>query len=106
MPKNINDIIQSLPPERQDKINRRFQELMAEYMTLQDVRKARQLTQEDLAKTLGIGQDSVSRLEQRSDLHLSTLKKYINAMGGNLKIVAEFPDRPPVILEGLGEYEE
>ena len=75
-------------------------------MTLTDIRKVRQLTQERMAQILGIGQDSVSRLEKRTDLHLSTLNNYINAMGGSLKLVAEFPDRSPVILEGLALFDE
>lgn len=51
-----------------------------------------------MAKQLGIAQDSVSRLEKRSDLLLSTLRKTVEAMGGELSLVAEFPDRPPVVL--------
>lgn len=54
-----------------------------------------------MAKTLGVTQDSVSRLEKRSDLLLSTLRKTVEAMGGNLSLVAEFPDRAPVVLSGF-----
>ncbi len=68
---------------------------------LQELRRARELTQVRMAKTLGISQDSVSRLEKRSDLLLSTLRKTVQAMGGNLSLVAEFPDRAPVILSGI-----
>ena len=56
-----------------------------------------------MAKTLGITQDSVSRLEKRSDLLLSTLRKTVQAMGGKLSLVAEFPDRAPVVLSGIAE---
>jgi hypothetical protein len=56
-----------------------------------------------MAKELGVTQDSVSRLEKRSDLLLSTLRKTVQAMGGNLSLVAEFPDRPPVVLAGIAE---
>ena len=59
------------------------------------------LTQVRMAKALGITQDSVSRLEKRSDLLLSTLRKTIEAMGGNLSLIAEFPDRAPVVLSGI-----
>ena len=75
-------------------------------MTLQDMRKARKLTQESMAELLGIRQDSVSRLEKRADLLLSTLRSYVKAMGGDLKLVAEFPDRPSVIISALGELED
>jgi transcriptional regulator with XRE-family HTH domain len=64
---------------------------------------ARKLTQARTAKALGITQDSVSRLEKRSDLLLSTLRKTVGAMGGNLSLVAQFPDRPPVVLSGFAE---
>lgn len=74
-------------------------------MTLRELRKARKLTQVRLARKLGVTQDSVSRLEKRSDLLLSTLRKTIEAMGGNLSLIAEFPDRPPVVLSGIAEDE-
>ena len=80
-------------------------ELIAEEMTLQELRKARQLTQVNVARKLGISQDGVSRLEQRSDLLLSTLRKTVEAMGGNLSLVAKFPDRPPVELAGLADHD-
>ncbi len=67
--------------------------------------QARKLTQVRLAKTLGITQDGVSRLEKRSDLLLSTLRKSVEAMGGNLSLVAEFPDREPVVLSGIAATE-
>lgn len=106
MPKDLDEIMRDFSPERRERIEKRASELIDEHMTLQDIRKARQLTQERMAKILGIGQDSVSRLEKRTDLHLSTLNNYINAMGGSLKLVAEFPDRSPVILDGLAELNE
>jgi hypothetical protein len=56
-----------------------------------------------MARTLGVTQDSISRLEKRSDLLLSTLRKTVEAMGGSLSLVAEFPDRAPVILSGIAE---
>lgn len=58
-----------------------------------------------MAETLGISQDGVSRLEKRSDLLLSTLRTYIEAMGGQLSLIAEFPDREPVTLSGLATME-
>jgi hypothetical protein len=58
-----------------------------------------------MAKALGIGQDGVSKLEKRSDILLSTLRKAVTAMGGSLSLVAEFPDRNPVVLSGISEIE-
>jgi transcriptional regulator with XRE-family HTH domain len=74
----------------------------AEKKSLAELRRAHQLTQKRMAQALGIGQDSVSRLEQRSDLHISTLRGYVEAMGGRLSLVAEFPNRPPIVLTGIG----
>ena len=70
-------------------------------MTLQELRRARKVTQVRIAKELGIRQEGVSRLEKRSDLLLSTLKKAVRAMGGELQLVAAFPDRAPVVLSGI-----
>ncbi len=94
-----------LPAKRRAKVEARAQELIAEEMTLRDLRRALDLTQERMAEMLDIGQDSVSRLEKRSDLLLSTLRSYVAAMGGSLELVARFPDRPPVIVSGLTSLE-
>ncbi|MDR3676214.1 MAG: helix-turn-helix transcriptional regulator [Acidobacteriota bacterium] len=100
---NVDDKIRGLRAPQRRKVEARAAELMAEEMTLRELRKARKLTQVRLAKTLKINQDSVSRLEKRSDLLLSTLRKAVEAMGGTLSLVAEFPDRRPVMLSTLGE---
>ena len=100
---NINDKIRKLSPAQRKKVEARAAEMIAEQMSLRELRRARRLTQVRVAKTLGITQDSVSRLEKRSDLLLSTLRKTIKAMGGDLSLVAEFPDRPPVVLSGIAE---
>jgi len=103
MPVDVNDKISKLSWALRKKVEARAGELFAEEMTLRELRKARKLTQVRMAKTLGITQDSVSRLEKRSDLLLSTLRKTVKAMGGSLSLVAEFPDRPPVVLSGISE---
>ena len=100
---NVNDNIARLSPALCSIVLSRAAELRAEEMTLRDLRKARNLTQVRMAEVLGINQDAVSRLEKRSDLLLSTLRKTIEAMGGNLTLVAEFPDRKPVVLSHLAE---
>jgi transcriptional regulator with XRE-family HTH domain len=100
---NVNDRIKRLTPAQRRKVEARGAELIAEEMTLAELRRARKLTQVRMAQALGITQDSVSRLEKRSDLLLSTLRKTVKAMGGSLSLVAEFPDRPPVVLSGISE---
>jgi DNA-binding XRE family transcriptional regulator len=100
---NVNEKIRKLSPAQRKRMEARAVELIAEEMTLRELRRARKLTQVRMAKALGITQDGVSRLEKRSDLLLSTLQKTVKAMGGNLSLVAEFPDRPPVVLSGISE---
>ena len=90
-----------LSAARRKKIEARAAELIAEEMSLRDLRKARKLTQEHIAEVLTVGQDGVSRLEKCSDLLISTLRSYVEAMGGSPSLIAEFPDRQPVILSGL-----
>ncbi|MEO1404185.1 MAG: XRE family transcriptional regulator [Cyanobacteria bacterium J06635_1] len=82
-------------------IDNRYSELRARYLTLQELRKAHNLTQESLAAKLNIKQENVSRIEKRSDLLLSTLRGYVEAMGGQLQLVVQFPDSPPITLEGF-----
>jgi transcriptional regulator with XRE-family HTH domain len=74
-------------------------------MTLQELRRARKLTQVRMAKKLGVSQDGISKLERRSDLLLSTLRKTVEALGGSLSLIAEFPDCNPVVLCGIAEDE-
>ena len=100
---NVDAKMKQLPRAQRQKIEARATVLLAEEMTLRELRKARQLTQVRMAEQLGITQDSVSRLEKRSDLLLSTLRKTVEAMGGKLSLVAEFPDCAPVVLSGLAE---
>ncbi|SRR5260370_26708947 len=101
----LSDKIKSLPPARQKKIEARTEQLMAEEMSLRELRKAHGLAQERMAEILGIGQDGISRLEKRSDLLLSTLRSYIEAMGGNLTLIAKFPGQQPVVLSGIASME-
>ena len=105
MPVNVDEKIKKLGVAQRKKVETRAAELIAEEMTLRDLRKARELTQARMAEQLGITQDGVSRLEKRSDLLLSTLRKTVEAMGGSLSLVAEFPDRAPVVLTGIAEDE-
>src|SRR5438045_1782173 len=104
-PTDVNDAIGRLGPARRKKVEKRAAELIAEEMTRQELRRARERTQVQVAKALGINQDSVSRLEQRSDLLLSTLRSYVEALGGSLSLIAKFPDQEPVLLSGIGTDE-
>jgi len=103
MARTLEEVVASLPKKQQKRIEKQFKEMKAEYLALQDLRKAMELTQEQVAAELNMKQGNLSRLEKRSDLMISTLRKYIEAMGGRLNIVAEFPDRPPVNILGFSE---
>jgi hypothetical protein len=98
---NLDRIRNELSPERRRKIATRAIEILAEEMTLREVRKAVDHTQMQVAKALGINQEGVSRLEQRTDLLLSTLRGYLNAIGGELKLVVKLPNQKTVILSGI-----
>lgn len=99
MAKNLNDVLDALPPKRRAKVEQRAGELA----TLKDLRLAVAHTQQELAASLGVGQDAISRIERRSDLLLSTLRRYIQALGGELDLVARFPNRPPVLLDHIAQ---
>jgi transcriptional regulator with XRE-family HTH domain len=101
MGRTINEAIDLLPPDRRAKIEARAAELIAEELSLQELRKAMRITQAELAKRLGVRQDTISRAEQRADMLLSTLQSYVEAMGGRLALVAELPNRPPVRIKGF-----
>ncbi len=72
-------------------------------VSLKELRKSANQTQEDLATALAVGQDTISRLEKRSDMLLSTLRHYVESVGGQLALLATFPDQPPVIIDPLGK---
>lgn len=101
MMKTLEQKLASVSPARRKNIEARTAALIAEEQSLRDLRHALDLTQVKMAEELGIGQEGVSRLEKRSDLLISTLRGYVEAMGGKLRLVAEFPNRPPVLLSGL-----
>lgn len=102
---DMKDIINGMPADRREKVEKRAAELIAEEMTLRQLRKAHRKTQAQLSKKLNLTQDQVSRIEQRSDFLLSTLRKYVEGMGGSLKLVAEFPKSAPVILTGVTDVD-
>src|SRR5580704_15931565 len=100
--RNLDQIIADLPPERRAKVTARTRTLIAEEKALRHLRQARELTQQSLATLLHIDQAGVSKIENRSDMLLSTLRSYVEAMGGSLRLVAEFPDGIAE-LSSLGE---
>ena len=107
MGKTLQEKLASLPPERQARIKAETAQLQAVYMTLKELRRAKGMTQAHLANQLGKSQVTIAQMEKRTDLSLSTLRHYVEAIGGRLDPVVQFPDQAPVILKQLsGETAE
>jgi predicted transcriptional regulator len=96
--KTLAEIDATFTPAQRALVKRRMKQLEQEELTLADLRKAYRITQVDLAKRLGVKQASVSQVENSTDLYLSTLRKHIEAMGGELALTAKFPNRSPVAI--------
>jgi DNA-directed RNA polymerase specialized sigma24 family protein len=92
----VSDYLARLPRDEQEEIAALATELIKEEASLRKLRDARARSQEEIAARLGVQQAAVSKLERRTDMYISTLRKLIQAMGGDLEIVARFPDQPPV----------
>ena len=103
----FSDLTKDFTPERRRRIDDIKQDLLAE-MPLHELRRARALTQRDMARMLEVNQPAVSKLEQRTDVYVSSLRSYIEAVGGKLKIVAEFPEGEVAItnFSDMGEAED
>ena len=103
MGKSLDDVMAALPVDRQQRIRARGAELVADEMTLRELREAIGATQAQIASKLGKPQSTISRMEAQSDMLMSTLNQMIASMGGRISIVAELPGRAPIRLSGLGD---
>ena len=92
------------PASRADNARRVRDEVQK--MALDELRRAKQLTQADMAEMLDVPQSSISRIEQRADMYLSTLRSYVHAIGGVLQVRAVFPDGGTVAINRFGDYED
>ncbi|MCH7495176.1 MAG: XRE family transcriptional regulator [Candidatus Marinimicrobia bacterium] len=104
MAKKFKDLTKDFSDERMKRVEAKTKEILRS-IDLQELRKAKELTQLELAETLNISQEAVSKMESNSDMFISTLSRFIDAMGGHLRIVAEFPDREIEITQ-FKEIEE
>jgi len=98
-----DEVIGSLSSERRARIKSRAAELIAEEVALRDLRRAKHVTQEQVAERLGGRQVYVSRLEKRADMKLSTLRNYVRAIGGDLQLMVTFPEGKTVRIKNIGE---
>lgn len=91
MAKKFNELRAKMSPRTQARAAARAEATLVE-MQLQELRKARNVTQVEVAKAMSVEQAAVSKLERRDDMYVSTLREYVKALGGELKLVASFPD--------------
>lgn len=91
MAKKWAEIKENMSPERRARIEQRSRELLKEFR-LEELRNARKLTQTQLAETMGLNQASISKIERRADMYISTLSHFVQALGGELQITAVFPE--------------
>ena len=98
MAKPFRDLLKNMPRDRLERIDQRKQEVLNE-ITLRELRQAVELTQKQLAETLKINQAAISKMERQSDMYIRTLRRFLEAMGAKLKIVAEFPDGEVIIKQ-------
>jgi transcriptional regulator with XRE-family HTH domain len=105
MARNYKELQQKMEPASRSENRQRVHDEL-QRMALDELRSAKQLTQAEMAEILDVPQSSISRIERRADMYLSTLRNYIHAMGGILQIQAVFPDGGAVVIDRFGEYED
>jgi DNA-binding XRE family transcriptional regulator len=103
MTERLESVIAALPKEQQEAIAQQTMQLVAEEMSLRELRKARERSQRAVGEILDINQAAVSKIERRTDMDVSTLRSFVEAMGGELEIIARFPDRAPIIINQFEE---
>ena len=103
MGRNLNQNIAELPPERQERIEARYQELRQEVEGLRELRPIACKAQLEIATALNVKQPSVSKIEKQTDMYLSTLRRYVEAIGGKLELVVKLPKRPALRLQQIGD---
>ena len=104
--RTLKSVLADLEPARRKRVVARAGAIARKYHALRELRKARAKTQVEVAATLDVTQPYVAKLEQRSDLMLSVLRKYVRSVGGELELVVTFPDSGRILLSGLGEVNE
>ncbi|MDZ7762473.1 MAG: XRE family transcriptional regulator [Desulfovermiculus sp.] len=104
MAKKFSRLREQMSSEAREKAQTKAQEMLSE-LPLHEVRQARGMTQKVLADVLQVKQPAVAKLEKRTDMYISTLRSHIQAMGGELDIIARFPDGSNVKIDNFSELE-
>jgi len=103
MGRTLNEVLDALPKGRRERIHARYRELNDEVECLKELREAAGKAQADIAAALKIKQPSVSKIERQTDMYLSTLRSYVEAIGGELDVIVRLPPRRVIRLRRLGE---
>lgn len=103
MGRSLDELTASLPPEDRERIDARYAELVQEVEGLRALRQIAGKAQADVAAALKIKQPSVSKIENQADMHLSTLRSYVEAVGGELELTVRLPKQPAVRIHALGD---
>ena len=103
MGRTLSEMIDTLPKQRRERIDARYRELKDEVESLSELRKLAGKAQADIAAVLKIKQPSVSKIEKQTDMYLSTLRSYVEAIGGELDLVVRLPAHRAMRLHRLGE---
>jgi DNA-binding XRE family transcriptional regulator len=103
MARSLKDFIAALPADEQAEIEARYQVLKQEVEGLRELRQIAGKAQEDIASALNIKQPSVSKIEKQADMYLSTLRSYVEAIGGKLELTVKLPSHPALHLHSLGD---
>lgn len=103
MGRSLDDVLASLPEDRRLRVETRAQVLMDEVESLGELRRVAGKAQIDIASALNVKQPSISKIEKQTDMYLSTLRSYIEAVGGKLELVIRLPSRAPLRIERLGD---
>jgi DNA-binding XRE family transcriptional regulator len=103
MGRTLADVMDALPKERRDRVEARYHELKDEVESLRQLRKVAGKAQADIAAALHIKQPSVSKIENQADMYLSTLRSYVEAIGGQLELIVRLPSRPAMRLQNLAD---
>lgn len=103
MGRTLDQVMAGLSPERRDRVEKRYRELREEVEGLRELRELAGKAQAEVASALNIKQPSVSKVEKQADMYLSTLRGYVEAVGGKLELIVRLPNRPALRLDHLGD---
>jgi len=106
MGRTLDQVIDGLPAERRERVEARYEELRQEVEGLRELRQIAGKAQADIATALNIKQPSVSKIEKQAEMYLSTLRSYVEAIGGQLELTVKLPERPVLKIHHLGDVAE